>query len=144
MRQIKFRAWHKLTKKIIIIDAILWSTHGYLAHTFDGFSGSGSLDDIELLQFTGLQDRNKKEIYDGDIIEIIGLYGDKQTAQVFWGLSYDSYVWITGETWRLRIIKGDVPGAEGSLHPYCEPRHGFEVCVVGNIYETPDLLAKEE
>lgn len=55
MREIKFRAWNKETKYFFY-----WNT------SF-AFGGNNKIwDDIE--QFTGLHDKNGKEIYEGDII----------------------------------------------------------------------------
>jgi len=56
-RIIKFRAWHKENKMMWIeIDL------------FKGNMGDQKIEDFELMQFTGLKDKNGKEIYEGDVV----------------------------------------------------------------------------
>ena len=118
MREIKFRAWHKTQKEMF--------TALYL--TFSGRIGVWNNEETEidfvseypyliLMQFTGLKDKNKKEIYEGDIIKYMA------------GVSVVSYA--NGcFSFRGNGVK-------------CEPLFYYKIYeVIGNIYENPELLTE--
>lgn len=65
MREIKFRAWEKSLKQIIPVDNI-----DFEKRMVNTESVWRMFDEIELMQYTGLKDKNDKEIYEGDIVEI--------------------------------------------------------------------------
>lgn len=65
MREIKFRAWHEAVK--IMIDLHMITPFALNINT-DGLFIPFS-DGIHLMQYTGLKDKNGKEIYEGDIVE---------------------------------------------------------------------------
>lgn len=121
MREIKFKAWHKDKKCWISICP----QSGYGLNLDNGqiyYNGLNITERIDLLQYTGLKDKNKKEIYEGDIL--------KDEENFLW-----KAVVIDGG-WAIECI--DLIGMQ--CLTMTETRH-FEI--VGNIYENPELLEVE-
>lgn len=122
-RKIKFRAWDPDEKIMANVRALVWN-NGYLV--VEAFSKENELTYVPpfspvVMQFTGLHDRNGKEIYEGDII----WWGKDDHAPVSYVFYDDGAFKVSdpeSDTWELLI---DVlNGAE----------------VIGNIYENPELL----
>ena len=124
-REIKFRAWDKVCDKMRFSFDILHTnkiefSEGRGVYQFD------IGDKVILMQFTGLKDKNGKEIYEGDIGEIDM---DDPNNNKIWKVVYE------GCCFQLAIVNG-----RGSLKYYCGTR---SIKVIGNIYENPEKLKKE-
>lgn len=115
-REIKFRFWDKKEKKMIYSDSEVFMR---LDGTQIGHWKRGWKEDIVLLQYTGLHDKNGKEIYEGDIMK---MEGGICPVIVVW--DYDRWVWKTKE--------GELAESFSGFHDEYE--------VIGNIYENPKLL----
>nr|DAW51413.1 MAG TPA: YopX protein [Caudoviricetes sp.] len=136
----RFRAWLKNDKKMVDADEIHWD-NGNFEFIGDGITFQRLADEVELMQSTGLFDKNGQEIFEGDILEIQGLRmvvkfgsyrylepsnkGRQSFAVVYDGLGF--YVKT------FNVIAPD------DISPF-EPETLKESVVTGNIYENPDLL----
>ena len=135
-RDIKFRAWLKEEKKMVIVETIDFSEKSiqYLEKNeiIDTYLlRTKFLEDIDLMQYTGLKDKNGKEIYEGDILKYNFPYDGR--------LKHVSLVKFV-ETEASFGIK-DRYGNEIPLYRIAANNY-FEV--IGNIYENEELLKSEE
>lgn len=124
-REIKFRAWDKKQKKMLYAVSIgtikVWDENAPLiSHEFS-YS-----EDCIFEQYTGLKDKNGKEIYEGDIVKMP-----------------DWTVRLKFEVVRFtKLACGFEPFVNGCMG-CCSP-DGEEVEVIGNIHESPELFGGEE
>lgn len=99
-----------------------------------------------LMQFTGLTDKNGKEIYEGDIVKgnrtKEGFFADGRFIQGFSGSGQ-----ICQRSFEYREVKFEITDRSISINlpkdiTYSERTEPIHWEVVGNIYETPELLTK--
>lgn len=135
-REIKFRVWYKGRIKDSSGFPQLYCEPGMIYNaekTYDSGEGDcfGSFldcEDYEVMQFTGLKDKNGKEIYEGDIVHWPGW--DGKTYQV----CYDR--------WGIPALAG-IKTCEGGDFKEFEMQYKAtpgKCEVLGNIYENPELL----
>ena len=106
-RVIKFRTFYRGKMEIL---------GGFSDHIFFDDDGMQTIQcDMHLMQFTGLQDKNGKDIYEGDVVEIID-HG-RGCGAIEHNNTHTGFVWHcwTGK----EFCKGEI---------------------VGNIHENPELL----
>ena len=120
----KFRAWLKKEQKMDNeIDHISW-LEDELYCIGDGITYMVSAEDLELMQSTGLRDKNGKEIFEGDILDYKG-----RKALVRWHGSYASFIYrFVDEPHKRKAEWKPLYLA----YMKCE--------IIGNIYENRELL----
>jgi len=129
-REIKFRAWDKINEKIVKISSLSLENKE-IAVKENGTYHFFRMQNLELMQYTGLNDKNGKEIYEGDIIKYKFPYDRrlKHISPVFYMESQASYG-------VLDIYKNGIPLYTMPANNYFE--------VIGNIYENPELLEENK
>lgn len=124
MREIKFRAWDKTIEKMYT-PFIEFDGEGLTKYTeHQGY--------LELMQYTGLSDKNGEEIYEGDVVEAVGY-------RISGGGILKSKMlveWKDGGFRLKRLYK--------SPQTYPTLSDTKRLRVVGNIYENPKLLKGSE
>ena len=124
MREIKFRAWDKANKVMGRVSEIEWRDIFFsITVTFKGkrYDASGGLKHFELMQYTGLKDKNGKEIYEGDIF----------------GRDCDCGECDNFEPEQVVFEEGAFILEESSI-PLGEDNETGKV--IGNIHENPELI----
>ncbi|WP_179885236.1 YopX family protein [Bacillus cereus] len=120
MNEIKFRAWDGDRMQNVLTLGL-----------FEGFVSTNKLhsdiEDFKLMQYTGLKDKNGKEIYEGDIVS-----------------RHDGGIHFQEEALAEHVVKwgnfGWLPFEIGEGYQKCVYGEIYEFIVIGNIYENPELL----
>ena len=123
-REIKFRVWSNFFEQMYYFDfennIEVRSGHLWIVHEEGAVSSKSP--SIKIMQYTGLKDRNDKEIYEGDLVAVADYASWEGLYKVIWDEENSMYM---------------IEDAYGDREKLCEFE---EYLVKGNIYENPELL----
>lgn len=138
MREIKFRALDKVSKVMYDLwgfdampehpgfdlpDGVVHiNSHGNIEQDFTGYLDRRN---VELMQYTGLKDKNGKEIYEGDVVIYSVFLGQPREERVIAVIKYVPCTFIFYSKGKGAFLNENTAKASE---------------VIGNIYENPELL----
>ncbi|GGE47948.1 hypothetical protein GCM10011391_28400 [Pullulanibacillus camelliae] len=136
MREIKFRAWDRNEKNMVKVTGIIFSAvqHTLVRYRYVNDKGKtideqSHIDEegfgsVVLMQYTGLKDKNDKEIYEGDIVVLYNTQEGNVSGRVYWDELLGRYLVFRDED---KLY---------DLYEFLSE----EMNIIGNIYENPELL----
>ena len=126
MREIKFRAWVKEKKaifEVILIDYVTKKVTYIVERTGHLLNiRHDKFNDVELMQYTELKDKDNKEIYEGDIL--FESFGEKYYKVIFENGGFRAEFEGDFDEYSFDLIDVVAQGCE----------------IVGNIYENSELI----
>jgi uncharacterized phage protein (TIGR01671 family) len=137
-REVKFRALEKNLKEIIPVHNI-----NFVNRMINTGSAWRLFDEIELMQYTGLKDKNGNEIYEGDIVS--GESYETSMAR-HWGNDVDE----KEKCYEIQFIRGSfrLCDVESKNWVAVIDHHVMSkvenLVVIGNIYDNSNLLEGEK
>ena len=132
MREIKFRAWLKEDKKMVNVETMDFTDKSIQYLKKSEINNAyilrrESFDDVELMQYTGVKDKNGKEIYEKDII--------------FCNKYKNIVVFFENGCFKVRYPKNDITNIICTLDTFLEK---YKCKISGNIYENFELLEEDK
>ncbi len=139
MREIKFRAWDEVTKKLFTWEEVCEM----------GFEWVLNNPSMTVLQFTGLHDKNGKEIYEGDVVTGVVAFpqlttwDNDENCNVKMGgvVEYNHSDFILRCEHTQNLCDPDRDGMVNWFDFIGDVGEIFhDMTVIGDIYQNPELL----
>jgi uncharacterized phage protein (TIGR01671 family) len=154
-REIKFRAWNPDDNKMEYPLVFAVGDYGSKLKPLINCIGGRAYKDYPIMQFTGLCDKKGIEIYEGDVVKVKSASA-KPIQVTHKGKNLTAYEPIY-ENWFVVFYKGcfglhNEPTAESheSKSKYNgttyagDLRGKYDIEIIGNIYDNPELLEKKQ
>lgn len=133
----KFRAWHKegnrmiLPKHLYSIDLLKEQVTERTKCNYTFSLHSIPFDKVKFMQSTGLKDKNGKEIFEGDVLELYDCGETIGNVKAYWDGSLGAF-----------MLDAIVVDDREPMYKVIDDED-FSYSVIGNIYENPELLEVE-
>lgn len=129
----KFRAWKKAGKELGRVGQITFELDGSVSHVL--FKGefldfNVSINEIILMQSTGIKDKNGQEIFEGDVVRQVRAQPTTENETITGVVTMIEGVWL---------IMNDNEQIASDLWSETDENE-----IIGNIYENPELLEGKE
>ena len=123
MREIKFRVWDTENKEMLRVQELDFEDTFYggrLSIRTEQYNDYFDIEDMILMQYTGLHDKNGKEIYEGDIVKSFFVDTDEAGNEIY--------------KYYIIEVKYDEVLCEYNIDKF------MNLEVIGNIYDNKELL----
>ena len=123
MREIKFRVWDTENKEMLRVQELDFEDTFYggrLSIRTEQYNDYFDIEDMILMQYTGLHDKNEKEIYEGDIVKSFFVDTDEAGNEIY--------------KYYIMEVKYDEILCSYKIDKF------MNLEVIGNIYENKELL----
>lgn len=151
MREIKFRAWDKHHKVFVDQRKFCIRLDGEIVVLDNsGHWSTQNPADFHIVQFTGLKDKNGKEIYEGNIVSCpsgtIRQIGDKEYNEdgsfKTWYASNPPNIYTVYNLGYAFFLGRKEDHRHAGIINHQTHKMWFDLEVIGNIYENPELMEK--
>jgi uncharacterized phage protein (TIGR01671 family) len=126
-REIKFRMWNPMTTVMIDLHKVtLLALNLDVSGLYIPF-----IDGMPIMQFTGLLDKNSREIYEGDVLRWNNRIAKPEYLDSTWVVRWDE----VESKFTLKHLTKSYTDT-----PFFKTHWKDNMEVIGNIYENPELL----